>query len=449
MTAPAGVTRAQAARRATIASVVGTTIEWYDFFLYGTAAALVFPKLFFPGLSPAAGVLASFSTQFVGFAARPIGAAIFGHYGDRIGRKTTLMVTLFLMAFGTVLIGVLPTYAAIGITAPILLVLLRTIQGIGVGGEWGGSVLLSMEWGKKSGRGFSASWPQLGVPLGLVLSTGVVRITTGFTGSAGFDSYGWRIPFLLSVLLVGVGLFVRLRVVESLEFEVLRRAGRVMKAPLVEVIKRHPKEILLSALLRMSEQAPFYLFITFVLAYGTKNLGLSRNSLLNDTLIAAAVGLVSIPLFGRLSDRLGRRKVYAAGILLTALFAFPYFGMLNTKSAVVVLIAIVLSLVIHDMQYGPQAALIAESFDADVRYTGAGLGYQLASVVAGGPAPLIAAALLTHYGSSTAISIYIIVCAAISGAALYLLPRTAEARFADVADPLAEPTADVTTAAAR
>jgi len=269
------VTRAQAARRATIASVVGTTIEWYDFFLYGTAAALVFPRLFFPGFSPAAGVLASFSTQFVGFAARPIGAAIFGHYGDRIGRRTTLMVTLFLMAFGTVLIGVLPTYAAIGITAPILLVVLRTIQGIGVGGEWGGSVLLSMEWGKKSGRGFSASWPQLGVPLGLVLSTGVVRITTGFTGSTEFDSYGWRIPFLLSILLIGVGLFIRLRVVESPEFEALRKAGRVMKAPLVEVFKRHPKEILLSALLRMSEQAPFYLFITFVLSYGTKNLGLS------------------------------------------------------------------------------------------------------------------------------------------------------------------------------
>jgi len=442
------VTRAQAARRATIASVVGTTIEWYDFFLYGTAAALVFPQLFFPDFSPAAGVLASFSTQFVGFAARPIGAAIFGHYGDRIGRRTTLMITLFLMAFGTVLIGVLPTYAAIGITAPILLVVLRTIQGIGVGGEWGGSVLLSMEWGKKSGRGFSASWPQLGVPLGLVLSTGVVRITTGFTGSAGFDSNGWRIPFLLSILLIGVGLFVRLRVVESPEFEALRKAGRVMKAPLVEVFKRHPKEILLSALLRMSEQAPFYLFITFVLSYGTKNLGLSRNSLLNDTLIAAAIGLISIPLFGKLSDRLGRRKVYAAGIVLTALFAFPYFGMLNTKSSIVVLAAIVLSLILHDIQYGPQAALIAESFDADVRYTGAGMGYQLASVIAGGPAPLIAAALLTHYGSSTAISVYIIVCAAISGAALYLLPHTAEARFADVADPLADPTAAVTTAGA-
>ncbi len=444
MTAPAGVTRAQAARRATIASVVGTTVEWYDFFLYGTAAALVFPHLFFPGFSSAAGVLASFSTQFVGFAARPIGAAIFGHYGDRIGRRTTLMVTLFLMAFGTVLIGVLPTYAAIGITAPILLVVLRTIQGIGVGGEWGGSVLLSMEWGKKSGRGFSASWPQLGVPLGLVLSTGVVRITTGLTGTAGFDSYGWRIPFLISIVLIGVGLFVRLRVVESPEFEALRKSGRVMKAPLVEVFKRHPREILLSALLRMSEQAPFYLFITFVLTYGTKHLGLDRNGLLNDTLIAAAVGLISIPLFGRLSDRFGRRTVYGAGIVLTALFAFPYYGMLNTKSSILVLAAIVLSLVLHDVQYGPQAALIAESFDADVRYTGAGLGYQLASVIAGGPAPLIAAALLTHYGSSTAISIYIIVCCAIAGLALHFLPRTAEARFADVPDSLADPHSGVT-----
>jgi metabolite-proton symporter len=446
MTAPTGVTRVQAARRATIASVVGTTIEWYDFFLYGTAAALVFPHLFFPGFSPAAGVLASFSTQFVGFAARPIGAAIFGHYGDRIGRRTTLMVTLMLMAFGTVLIGVLPTYAAIGITAPIVLVVLRTIQGIGVGGEWGGSVLLSMEWGKKSGRGFSASWPQLGVPLGLVLSTGVVRITTGLSGNDGFDSYGWRIPFLLSIVLIGVGLFVRLRVVESPEFEALRRAGGVMKAPVVEVFKRHPREILLSALLRMSEQAPFYLFITFVLTYGTKHLGLDRNGLLNDTLIAAALGLISIPLFGRLSDRFGRRTVYGVGIALTALFAFPYFGMLDTKSSIVVLAAIVLSLVLHDVQYGPQAALIAESFDADVRYTGAGLGYQLASVIAGGPAPLIAAALLTRYGNSTAISIYIIVCCAIAGVALYFLPRTAEARFADVADPLADPQAEVTTA---
>jgi metabolite-proton symporter len=433
------VTRAQAARRATVASVVGTTIEWYDFFLYGTAAALVFPHLFFPGSSPTAGVLAAFATQFVGFAARPIGAAIFGHYGDRIGRKTTLMVTLFLMGLGTVLIGVLPSFATIGVAAPVLLVVLRTIQGIGVGGEWGGSVLLSMEWGKKEGRGFSASWPQLGVPIGLVLSTGVVRITTGLTGSEGFDRYGWRIPFLISIVLIGVGLYVRLRVVESPEFAALRKSGKVVAAPILEVIKRHPKEILLSALVRMSEQAPFYLFITFVLAYGTGQLKLGRNTLLNDTLIAAAIGLISIPLFGWLSDKLGRRRVYGTGIVLTAVFAFPYFGLLNTRSAGLVLVAIILSLVLHDIQYGPQAALIAESFDSDVRYTGAGLGYQLASVIAGGPAPLIAVALLAHFHSSTPISLYIIGCAVVSLLALIALPKTVEARYANAVDPLAEP----------
>jgi metabolite-proton symporter len=433
------VTREQAARRATIASVVGTTIEWYDFFLYGTAAALVFPHLFFPGSAPYAGALASFATQFVGFAARPIGAAIFGHYGDRIGRKTTLIATLFLMGIGTVLIGVLPTHASIGVAAPVLLVVLRTIQGIGVGGEWGGSVLLSMEWGKKDRRGSSASWPQLGVPLGLVLSTGVVRITTSVTGNAGFDRYGWRIPFLLSILLIGVGLYVRLRVVETPEFESLQKKGTVVSAPILEVIKRHPWEILLSALVRMSEQAPFYLFITFVLSYGTKHLSLNRNSLLNDTLVAAAIGLISIPLFGALSDRFGRRRIYGAGIVLTAAFAFPYFDLLNTKSSGLVLLAIVISLVVHDMQYGPQAALIAESFDADVRYTGAGLGYQLASVVAGGPAPLIATALLRHYGNSRSISLYIIGCAVVSMIALIALPRTTQARYAKAVDPLDEP----------
>jgi len=434
------VTRVQAARRATVASVVGTTIEWYDFFLYGTAAALVFPKLFFPGAAPFAGVLAAFATQFVGFAARPIGAAIFGHFGDRIGRKTTLIATLFLMGVGTVLIGLLPTYAAIGVAAPVLLVILRTIQGIGVGGEWGGSILLSMEWGHKDKRGLSASWPQLGVPLGLVLSTGVVRITSGLTGSEGFLNYGWRIPFLLSVVLIGVGLIVRLRVVESPEFEELRATRGVSKAPIMEVIKRHPREILLSALIRMAEQAPFYLYITFVLTYATKQLQLSSNTILNDTLVAAALGLISIPVFGRLSDRFGRRRVYGAGIVGTALFAFPYYSLLNTRSTGLVLLAIVLSLMLHDMMYGPQAALIAESFDSDVRYTGAGLGYQLASVIAGGPAPLIAAALLQFYGNSTTISLYIIVCAAISMAALVALPRTAAARYAEVPDPLAEPT---------
>lgn len=421
------VTREQAVRRATVASVVGTTIEWYDFFLYGTAAALVFPQLFFPGQVAFAGVLAAFGTQFVGFVARPIGAAIFGHFGDRIGRKTTLMATLFLMAFGTVLIGFLPTYQTIGVAAPILLVLLRIIQGIGVGGEWGGSVLLSMEWGNQKRRGLSASWPQIGVPLGLVLSTGVVRITSGVTGTAGFAAYGWRIPFILSIVLIGVGLFVRLRVIESPEFEAIRLSKKVVKNPILEVIKRQPKQILLSALVRTSEQAPFYLFITFVITYATKHLKLSSNSILDDTLIAAALGLISVPLFGRLSDRFGRRRVYGIGIVLTALFAFPYFGLLNTGSSILVAVAIIVSLMLHDIQYGPQAALIAESFDADIRYTGAGLGYQLASVVAGGPAPLIAAALLAYYGDSTSISIYIIICCAVSMAALILLPKAAKA----------------------
>ena len=417
------VTREQAARRATVASVVGTTIEWYDFFLYGTAAALVFPQLFFPGQSAFAGVLAAFGTQFVGFVARPVGAAIFGHYGDRIGRKTTLMVTLFLMAFGTVLIGFLPTFQAIGVAAPILLTLLRIIQGIGVGGEWGGSVLLSMEWGHQQRRGFSASWPQIGVPLGLVLSTGVVRITSGITGTEGFASFGWRIPFIISILLIGVGLFVRMRVIESPEFEAIRKSNKVVRNPLIEVIKRQPKEILLSALVRMSEQAPFYLFITFVITYAVKHLQLNSNSILDDTLIAAALGLVSVPLFGRLSDRFGRRRVYGAGIVLTALFAFPYFALLDTREPFIVGVAIVVSLILHDIQYGPQAALIAESFDADIRYTGAGLGYQLASVVAGGPAPLIAAALLAQYGNSTAIALYIIGCCAVAMLALIFLPK--------------------------
>lgn len=416
------VTREQAVRRATFASVVGTTIEWYDFFLYGTAAALVFPALFFPGENAFAGVIAAFGTQFVGFVARPVGAAIFGHYGDRIGRKTTLMATLFLMAFGTVLIGLLPTYQNIGVWAPILLVVLRIIQGIGVGGEWGGSVLIAMEWGHEHRRGLSASWPQMGVPLGLVLSTGVVRLTSGATGSD-FITYGWRIPFIISIILIGVGLFVRLRVIESPEFEGVRKANKVVKNPLLEVLKRQPKEVLLAAFVRMSEQAPFYLFITFVITYTTKHLKLNSNSILDDTLIAAALGLISIPVFGRLSDRFGRRKVYGIGVVLTALFAFPYFSLLDTRDGLIVGLAIVLSLVVHDIQYGPQAALIAESFDPDIRYTGAGMGYQLASVVAGGPAPLIAAALLEGTGGSTAISIYIIICAVISMIALILLPR--------------------------
>ena len=412
-------------RRAVVASTVGTTIEWYDFFLYGTLAALVFPRVFFPASAPAVGVLASYASLFVGFLARPAGAAIFGHFGDRVGRKATLVTTLLLMGVATTLIGVLPGYASIGIAAPILLTLLRVVQGIGVGGEWGGSVLMSMEWGASGRRGLMASLPQLGVPLGLLLSTGVVQIVSALSGPSFATGWAWRVPFLLSVVLIGVGLWVRLRVPESPDFAEVQRSRTVERHPVWTALRNHPREILTSAFVRLSEQAPFYLFITFVLTYGTQELGLPRGQLLVDTMVAAAVGLLSVPLFGHLSDRFGRRLVYGIGVVATGLFAFPYFGLLETRSAGLVLLAIVVSLVVHDVQYGPQAALIAESFGAGVRYSGAGLGYQLASVIAGGPAPLIAAGILTATGSSTGISWYIVGCSVVSLVALLLMPKRA------------------------
>jgi MFS family permease len=436
--------------RAIAASTVGTTIEWYDFFLYGTSAALVFPTVFFPEHTLYSGILLSFGTQFVGFVARPVGALIFGHYGDRIGRKTTLISTLLLMGIATFLMGLLPSYAAIGGFAPILLLVLRVAQGIGVGGEWGGSVLMSMEWGKQRWRGFMASWPQVGVPVGLLLSTGMVKLMSGVAGS-GFDTWGWRVPFLLSIVLVGIGLYVRLRVQESPSFTELKRQEAIVRQPVWQVIKEQPREIACSAFVRMSEQAPFYIFITFVLTYGVDHLGLTKDSLLNDTLVAAAIGLFSVPFFGYLSDLIGRKLMYGIGIVCIAVFAFPYYGLLNTKEAGLILLAVVLSLLFHDMQYGPQAALIAESFGPNLRYSGAGLGYQLASVIAGGPAPLIAAAILSATGSSIWISWYLVGCAVIAMIALLFMPgrdvRTAPSRFDAALDRATVPQAEEAGAA--
>ena len=409
-------------RRAVIASTVGTTIEWYDFFLYNTASALIFPALFFPKQAAYTGILLSFGTQFVGFAARPIGAAFFGHFGDRAGRKAMLVVTLILMGVSTFLIGLLPGFSAIGYTAPLLLVLLRILQGLGVGGEWGGSVLMSMEWGKRHRRGLMASWPQLGVPLGLALSTGLFTLMSSWTG-ASFTGWGWRVPFLLSIVLVGVGLYVRLRVLETPEFTAVRQQQAVVRQPVLEVIRRQWATILGAAFIRMSEQAPFYLFTVFVLTYATTVLKLTRTQVLNDVVIAALVGLITVPLFGYLSDRVGRRRLYGVGIVCMAAFAFPYFGLLNTRNSVLILLAVVISLMVHDMQYGPQAALIAEGFGPNLRYSGAGIGYQLASVVAGGPAPLIATAILKNTGSSTGVSWYILGCCAVAMTALVLMPR--------------------------
>jgi MFS family permease len=401
-------------RKAVIASTIGTAIEWYDFFLYGTAAGLVFGKLYFPNQEPLAATLAAFGTYFIGFAARPIGAAIFGHYGDRIGRKATLISTLLFMGLATFAIAFVPTYESIGIWGAVILTLLRALQGIGVGGEWGGSVLLAMEWSRTHGqRGLVASWPQFGVPCGLLLSTLAVGAFSAWSGDQ-FVIWGWRIPFALSIVLVGIGLWIRLGILETPVFQKLLDNDKIEKAPILEVIKRQPKEIILSALLRMSEQAPFYIFTAFVFAYTVGTLHMSRNFILVAVMVAACVSFITIPLSGHISDRIGRRKMYLIGVVVMGLFGFLYFGMVDTAIPSAVFIAIVLSLIPHDIQYGPQAALIAESFTPRLRYSGASLGYQLASIIAGGPAPIIATALFAAYHTGYAIAIYIAGCAVIS-----------------------------------
>jgi len=409
-------------RKAIIASTVGTTIEWYDFFIYGTAAGLVFGPQFFPNSDPLTGVLLAFGTYFIGFVGRPIGAAIFGHYGDRIGRKATLIATLLLMGIATFLIAFVPTYASIGIWGAIILTVLRLIQGIGVGGEWGGSVLLAMEWSRTHGeRGLVASWPQFGVPCGLFLSNLAILAFSAWYGSD-FTAWAWRIPFALSIILVAVGLWIRLGILETPVFQALVKNDKIERAPTWEVIKKQPKEIILSALVRMSEQAPFYIFTAFIFAYAVGTLKMSRNMILTAVLVAACVSFITIPLAGHISDRIGRRNMYIAGVVATGLFGFLYFGMVDSLVPSAVFIAIVLSLIPHDMQYGPQAALIAEAFTPRLRYSGASLGYQLASIIAGGPAPLIATALFATYKTGYSIAIYVAACAVISLVAAMFMP---------------------------
>ena len=401
-------------RRAVIASTVGTAIEWYDFFLYSTVTGLVFAQLFFPHSDPWVGTLEAFGIYAVGFVARPIGAAIFGHYGDRIGRKSTLIATLLLMGLATAAVAVVPTYESIGVWGAVILTILRFIQGVGVGGEWGGSVLMSMEWARTNhSRGLIASWPQFGVPCGLFLANLAVLALSQMSGDQ-FLSWGWRIPFALSLVLVGLGLYIRLGILETPVFSKLVAERQIDRTPMLTVIKEHPREILLSAFARMAEQAPFYIFTAFVFSYGIGTLHVSRNFLLTAVLTASVLSFISIPVFGHVSDRIGRKNMYMIGAITTGIFGFIYFAMVNTGSEPVIFFAIILSLVPHDMLYGPQAALIAESFKGRLRYSGSSLGYQLASIIAGGPAPLIATWLFGTFHSSTAIAGYIAICAVIT-----------------------------------
>jgi MFS family permease len=407
-------------KRASIGSLIGTTIEWYEYYIYGATAALVFPQLFFPDENALVGTILSFSTFAVAFVSRPIGAAVFGHYGDRIGRKTTLIVTLVLTGLATFLVGVLPGYASIGIAAPLLLTLLRLVQGFGVGGEWGGAVLVSLEWGEQDKRGKSGSWPQMGTSVGLILSTLAVTLSSSLSGD-NYESWGWRLPFLFSSVLVLVGLFVRLSLDETPSFAKNKAAGTLVSNPVGAVIKRYPKELVLIAFLRLSEQMPFYIFTSFILGYAVSEAGVSREFVLYSTLVAAVIDLCLLPTFARMADRIGRRKMYYIGCVVLVALAYPYFALLQSGNHALIFLAIASSLLPHAIQYGAQASIISEQFPANVRYAGAGIGYQLSSLVAGGPAPIIAAWLAAAY-SGYAVASFIAIGGVVAAIALRLMP---------------------------
>lgn len=407
-------------KKVAIASVVGTSIEWYDFFLYGTMAALVFPQLFFPESSSYMGVLQSFITLFVGFLARPIGAIIFSSYGDKVGRKAALVTSLLLMGISTTLMGLLPTYHSIGTVAPILLVTLRFIQGIGVGGEWGGSVTLSVEWSSKKSKGLMGSMTQIGVPIGMIFSTLVVSLCMSLTGDF-FEAWGWRIPFILSFVLVFIGLYIRLGIEESPEFQKLKEQKATAKQPVLESIKGYPKQILLAAFTRLADNVPFYICTTFTVYYATTHLNMDKQLITNAVMLVAITFLFIVPYAAHLSDKFGRKTVMFSGMIMTLLGALPYFYLINSKELVLIAIGIVLLSIGPAVIYGPQATLLAEIFPAHIRFSGSSLAYQFAAIIAGGLAPTISLTLLEKFKSPNAITMYIIVCCFISITALFLL----------------------------
>jgi metabolite-proton symporter len=409
-------------RRAALAGYVGTAIETYDFFLYGTAAALVLNRLYFPTLTPLVGMLASLATYSAGFVARPIGGIVIGHYGDRIGRRAMLVLTLLTMGTSTVLIGALPTYAQIGAWAPALLVLLRLAQGFAVGGEWSGAALIAVEHAPPSSRGFYGSWTQMGTPTGLLLST------AAFTGVARlpdrqFLSWGWRVPFLLSIVLVVIGLVIRLRVAETPVFLRVRAGRRESHRPMLDALRVHPREVLIAIGARIAENGAFYIYTVFVLVYATQHSGLPRQTALAAVLSGAACLLLAIPVCGALSDRLGRRPVYLFGAIATAVLAYPLLRLLDARSAALACAALIIVMVLgHAPMYGPQAAFLSELFESRVRYTGMAIGSQVSSVLSGGLSPFIATALLP-YGRA-ALAAYTVAMALVTVVSVLLAPET-------------------------
>jgi MFS transporter, MHS family, shikimate and dehydroshikimate transport protein len=415
--------RTASIRQVAAASLLGTTIEWYDFFIYVTAASFAFNVLFFPGSEPLTGTLLALGTNAVGFVARPLGGALFGHFGDRIGRKSMLIATLLLMGLATFAIGLLPTYAQIGVAAPILLVILRFLQGMGLGGEWGGAVLMSVEHSPEGRRGFYGSFPQMGIPAGVILSALVFFAVTSLPEQQ-FLAWGWRVPFLLSIVMVAVGLFIRLRILESPAFQRIREAGTESQVPLAEVFRTYPKQIAIVAGTYLSINVTFYILISFVLTYGTETLGLGRNVLTGIVVITSVASFLLMPVFGALSDRFGRKALILTGTAGMGIFSFALFPLLDTKSYPLMLLGHLIVTLSLTAALGPVAAFFVELFGTRVRYSGASVGYQLGTVFAGGFAPIIATALLARFGSALSISVYMAAVAAISFIAVLVASET-------------------------
>jgi MHS family shikimate/dehydroshikimate transporter-like MFS transporter len=405
--------------RVVFASSIGTIMEWYDFLIYATAAALVFNKLFFPTFDPLAGTLASLATYAVGFLARPLGGALFGHFGDRFGRKSMLIVTLFTMGITTFAIGLMPTYDQIGILAPILLILLRIVQGIGLGGEWGGASLVVLEHAPHGSRGFYGSFVQIGFPIGLVAATLSFALVAKLP-EADFLSWGWRVPFLVSIVLLALGTFVRARIDETPVFQELQDKGDLSRNPVGEAVSKNFKTFLIAVGLKISEVSWIYMLTVFVVVYATTNLGIPKTTMLDGVLYAALFELISIPMFGWLSDRIGRRPLYILGALFTIAFAFPLFWMLESKSVALIFTAMIIAMNFgHGMMFGPESTYFPELFGARVRYSGASFGFQVSAAIGGGFAPLIATALAGYFGGTAGVSIMMILLALITlGAAI-------------------------------